>query len=564
MSARNVIVKLAAAAIAAAMFMSCCQSRVKARLSDIESFINERPDSALAALRAIDTLDLRTRAEKAKYSLLHAMALDKNYIDTADTRVIQPAIDFYDKRGSDDEKLKSYYYEGIALYYGKQYNKAILSFTKGQEYVLTAKDLKQCGMLYSCLADTYTKTWDYYQASDCIDKSIDFFRRCGNDDFVSLELYRKAQNLVNLKHWDKALSTFEELLSDTSITSSRRHRIEANYAMALITSPTPNDSLSLDLFSRAIKGNGVLENANQYGAYAYSLFSAGRQYEADSIFNYTLSLDGQTGLYYNYWKHRILLKKKDFKGAYSALWAASKQSDSLSKAISAASVLNAQKAYIESLSFEKSLKIMKKDNFIRAFLFILVLVTLVFFFIIWRKRVAIIEESNRMASIVDSLEKQIEEMGIDKRDNEEKLSRLALYKNKAKFSYLSEIFEIVYLSGNSDDEECLKRMYKRLKSKVKTLESDPSSSALFEQLLNNESDNIMSRFRNDFPGLSSVEYRMASLIFAGFDNTTTMLLLNTTSSNTRVMKNRLKNKIEHSLVKDKNAYLVFFHQNNLK
>ena len=74
---------------------SCGRTEVSKRLTDIESYINERPDSALSAIRQIDTLSLRTKAEKAKYSLLHAMALDKNYIDTTDTRIIAPAVEYY-------------------------------------------------------------------------------------------------------------------------------------------------------------------------------------------------------------------------------------------------------------------------------------------------------------------------------------------------------------------------------------------------------------------------------------------------------------------------------------
>ena len=45
---------------------SCSSSQVRKDLSRIESLINERPDSALSAIRSIDTLLLRTRAEKAK------------------------------------------------------------------------------------------------------------------------------------------------------------------------------------------------------------------------------------------------------------------------------------------------------------------------------------------------------------------------------------------------------------------------------------------------------------------------------------------------------------------
>ena len=56
---------------------------------------SEKVDSCLAVLRSIDTAALTRPADKARWALLYAMALDKNYIDTTDLSVLQPAIDRY-------------------------------------------------------------------------------------------------------------------------------------------------------------------------------------------------------------------------------------------------------------------------------------------------------------------------------------------------------------------------------------------------------------------------------------------------------------------------------------
>ena len=74
-----------------------CTRAVMNELDDVASYIQTRPDSALNVLKGIDTLSLRGSAEKAKYSLLYAMAIDKNYIDTTDAGVIMPAVDYYEK-----------------------------------------------------------------------------------------------------------------------------------------------------------------------------------------------------------------------------------------------------------------------------------------------------------------------------------------------------------------------------------------------------------------------------------------------------------------------------------
>lgn len=76
---------------------------------------------------------LRTRASRAKYALLHAMALDKNYIDTADTRLIMPAVDYYEKHGNDVEKLRALMYLGTAQYNAGLYNQAIVSLGRADE-----------------------------------------------------------------------------------------------------------------------------------------------------------------------------------------------------------------------------------------------------------------------------------------------------------------------------------------------------------------------------------------------------------------------------------------------
>ena len=81
-------------------------------LAQIESYIEERPDSALKVLQGMDKDELSGMEEKAKHALLLSMAMDKNYIDGTDFDVLQPAIDFYEDNGSATDKLRTYFYQG--------------------------------------------------------------------------------------------------------------------------------------------------------------------------------------------------------------------------------------------------------------------------------------------------------------------------------------------------------------------------------------------------------------------------------------------------------------------
>ena len=81
-------------------------------ITNMERIIDERPDSVLNVLQAIDTDELVGDEEPAKHALLLSMALDKNYIDKTDFEVLQPAIDYYEDNGSATDKLRTYYYQG--------------------------------------------------------------------------------------------------------------------------------------------------------------------------------------------------------------------------------------------------------------------------------------------------------------------------------------------------------------------------------------------------------------------------------------------------------------------
>ena len=81
-------------------------------ITDMERIIEERPDSVLNVLQAIETDELVGDEERAKHALLLSMALDKNFVDKTDFEILQPAIDYYEDNGSATDKMRTYYYEG--------------------------------------------------------------------------------------------------------------------------------------------------------------------------------------------------------------------------------------------------------------------------------------------------------------------------------------------------------------------------------------------------------------------------------------------------------------------
>ena len=119
----------------------CTSAKVNSTLKDVESYISERPDSALSVLESIDRADLKGRRSEAHHALLHAMALDKNYIDVTDDSLATIAVKYYQKHGPKKYLARSLYYKGLSYYYNKEYDKSIIELSKAEPIASTFDSL---------------------------------------------------------------------------------------------------------------------------------------------------------------------------------------------------------------------------------------------------------------------------------------------------------------------------------------------------------------------------------------------------------------------------------------
>lgn len=85
--------------ISVLIISGCYSKQTYYLLNDVESYIMERPDSALSVLDTVNRNRLTNDRLKAHHALLHAMALDKNYIDVADDSLARVALNYYSRKG---------------------------------------------------------------------------------------------------------------------------------------------------------------------------------------------------------------------------------------------------------------------------------------------------------------------------------------------------------------------------------------------------------------------------------------------------------------------------------
>lgn len=518
------------------------------RLNDIASYLDDRPDSALAELKSIDTLTLKSKASKAKYSVLLAAALDKNDFITTDTRIVEPAVDYYDRHGSPEDRLKAYMYLGTAQFNNEDYSNAIVSYYKAIESVPEVDNQKLVGILYTRIGRTYGYTNDFLQAADFFDKSIACFKESGNKDFEGWSKTQTAKQMSNLKKWETADSLYKDLLSDTSISITLRATAELSYANYLLTKPVSDDTKALEYYTRGINDGGIIDNIDYLYGYAYALKVGGKEEEAEKV----LHQIKQEGKYdYSsdvYWRYRLALHEKDYATAHRALWAATQSVDSAMTATLATSAANAQRVFFEQKDIASRLKINNQRKLITIVVLAFLISILTGVLLNTIKKKSKLEERDKMNRLVDSLNRQIQEMKNEKRT--------------AKFTLMADVYEEVYRFSNTE-ESSKDQLFDSLKARFGDLRSDNKAQSGFEKLLDRDLDGIMSQFRQDYPNLSEDEFKLASYYFAGFDNTTVMMILGLPNlETTRKRKSRLKKKILDSAVLNKEKYLSAFEKHS--
>ena len=225
--------KLALACAVLVSLAACEKQAVRDILQDVGSFIEERPDSALLVLESIPKETVIRPKTKARHALLYAMALDKNYIDTTDTGIIAPAVDYYARHGSADDLMKAYYYQGVALLNSKEYDNAMVSLSFAEDILPKATDMRYVGLVYSRISDLYNIVHNADEELIYISQAAHIFNDFGFDKYKYTTLQRKGQALSNLKQYEEADSVYSYLMNVDSIPAYQKKWIKEDYALLL-------------------------------------------------------------------------------------------------------------------------------------------------------------------------------------------------------------------------------------------------------------------------------------------------------------------------------------------
>ena len=179
-------------------------------LAQVESYIEERPDSALVVLQAIETDELVGDEERAKHALLLSMALDKNYIDKTDFEVLQPAIDYYEDNGTATDKLRTRFYQGRIYQNAGNDAAALEFFVKAISEGSESDDILTKARIYFNRGSIYYSLYEWDSFIETHKTAASYFKQAGrHHSYVNCLIKIINGYTLNNKH-ENALPYIDE------------------------------------------------------------------------------------------------------------------------------------------------------------------------------------------------------------------------------------------------------------------------------------------------------------------------------------------------------------------
>lgn len=209
------IYRFIAAVLAAMTIVSCNDARKSETyrlLEDVESYIEARPDSALAVLEDIGKDELASKELEAKYALLLSQALDKNYIDLQSDSIIAPAVRYYENHGTPDERLKAFYYAGRVYQNAGDIETAMEKFVEAERYISDQVDIRVVARLYKAKMVAYRDVFDYRSALEQAQTAAEYYLAT-NDSLRYLNAVNDIAVMCSLLDDEESEKQYIEILS---------------------------------------------------------------------------------------------------------------------------------------------------------------------------------------------------------------------------------------------------------------------------------------------------------------------------------------------------------------
>lgn len=531
---------LVIAFITGSVFSCTDNSEAEKRLTSAEALMNQHPDSALAILQGIGRSSLSSDNGKARYALLMSQALDKNYIDTTTFDILQPAIDYYTDKGTPDEKLKTFYYQGRIYQNKGDEENAMLSFINARE-ITGVTDTLTFAHLLVAQGVLYLRQ---YKTTDFVENNLEAAKLYGAIGRHTLEIgsYAKALNgyviMDDKAAADSVMSVCVPLIREFPDGEASLFPAMLGYTIDFCS---PDE---IKTFLDNYKDFELGHDETMDFARGYS--KIGELDEAmDFISSVNPAPNTPDSLKYAAVKLDILEKQGNYEQALNLYKDYSAMLERYQNELLTQDLLFADKKH--QLEVNVLQERTQKERFVWIALGVILL--LIIIYQMWVRKLRIEHENDLLK--IQTLQQNLFENGQKQNEAKERIQKLF----QTRFHLLDGLASSYFESKETGQEQ--KRIFAEVKESISNFSSDETITELTE-IVNGYNNGLMDRFKSDFPKLSKSRFRFALYLFCGFSLPSISIFTGMELRNVYVHKSRLKSVISGSDSPYKAEYLQYF------
>ena len=547
-------------------------------LKDVGTYISDSPDSAYNVLSGIDKKRISRYRTLAKYSLLMSIALDKKYIDVTEDTLIRPAVLWYERHGSDKDRMLAYYYHGRVYQNAEDYNQAIIAFSNAEKYAKTCEDDFYLGMIYRGMTRIYNAAYNHAEEIRYSQLAYEYFLKIDNPSYAQYAMLDIALAYHNSRDFNKCITISEDICKiaiENNNTNLLSGALRAKMS-ALINKKNPDSRKAADIFFYMLDSLDYQPSIKDYGLLANAYSLSNRNAEAMNIVK---ELKDQvrnedkisSSLIYNI-EYKVAKNVGEYKKALTLFENVTFIQDSILSKTLSQSVINTQKDYFKRQA-EYDAERLHMKNTIILLIVIASAITLASISYFWYRKVKDKEREKELETsrLIDRISEVRNELISLQREKDEQIGSLTralesenqeamsgfreqiycLYQTR--FRFFDNICRQYYSFGMTAAKQ--RQIFKVVEENIREVSDDKEIMAL-EEIVDAFRGGVMKKLRAEFPRFKEEDFKVMCYWYAGFSPTAMCVFMKVDDINDIYKrKSRLKARIEKSESPNKDFFI---------
>ena len=509
------------------------------KLKQVDTIAESNADSAISLLSMINRDTLANENLKHYYDLLKIRTNDKAYIAHTSDSAMLSVIDYFENH--DFNNLLP-----VAYYYGGRVYSDLGDEPQAIEYFLKALDCPNISSLtmavaYAQIAGIYCGQEAYDLAASAYKKAIEVNRKNNNTVGALYGLKGLATNYFKQEKYDSALIVFNQCLKRTEeightklITSIKQEMAEVyifkkeyQKALNIINSVKPQ-------FNREDSASTMNTLAHLYyrlGEYDSTIYYSNKLIKCQSPRSRRNGYNILANLYLN---------NNEVEKAVDPMIESQLLNDTIINLETPHEIRKLSSIYNYQIRERENNKLKQEAHKHNFYLYITIsgicILALLLFIFHQQSR----QKIRKKQQLIDNYAETILELRDSINSNVSSHSAIINELFEGRFSILNDIGNaIADLSDSTADQKLL---YKEVKKIISRFEN-PKTLTELEEIINRYKNNLMQKFREDFPSLSNDEYQQACYHYAGFSPKFISLLMHQKYPTIYKRRTRIKEKI---------------------